>query len=48
MAFDLATLHFILQQGLYSLCNYVQARDAPNMLKSLPIIPSRTSQNLSL
>ena len=24
------------------------ARDAPNMLKNLPIIPSRTSQNLSL
>ena len=23
-------------------------RDAPNMLKNLPIIPSRTSQNLSL
>ena len=23
-------------------------RDAPNMLKKLPIIPSRTSQNLSL
>ena len=26
----------------------VQDRDAPNMLKNLPIIPSRTSQNLSL
>ena len=24
------------------------SRDAPNMLKTLPIIPSRTSQNLSL
>ena len=24
------------------------ARDTPNMLKNLPIIPSRTSQNLSL
>ena len=24
------------------------SRDAPNMLKNLPIIPSRTSQNLSL
>ena len=23
-------------------------RDAPNVLKNLPIIPSRTSQNLSL
>ena len=26
----------------------LQARDAPNMLKNLPIIPSGTSQNLSL
>ena len=26
----------------------LKGRDAPNMLKNLPIIPSRTSQNLSL
>ena len=27
---------------------FTDTRDAPNMLKNLPIIPSRTSQNLSL
>ena len=27
---------------------HAASRDAPNMLKNLPIIPSRTSQNLSL
>ena len=28
--------------------SHLNGRDAPNMLKNLPIIPSRTSQNLSL
>ena len=36
--------------GLYlQSCDYMNiTRDAPNMLKNLPIIPSRTSQNVSL
>ena len=33
---------------MYVVTHIAGARDAPNMLKNLPIIPSRTSQNLSL
>ena len=36
------------QRGSYIPYNIGPGRDAPNMLKNLPIIPSRTSQNLSL
>ena len=33
---------------MYACLTINMARDAPNMLKNLSIIPSRTSQNLSL
>ena len=51
----IANHHFTLRSftnNVYRADSYVRisifTRDAPNMLKNLPIIPSRTSQNLSL
>ena len=44
--------HAIIDGYITATCNDINprvlVRDAPNMLKNLPIIPSRTSQNLSL
>ena len=44
----LHSLKFVCVQYLDTVKGLVIYRDAPNMLKNLPIIPSRTSQNLSL